>query len=118
MRRLLIPVVCLALLTACGERHKAKTTIKAFLKDNVTTSDYHTDFFSLDSTRHVGDSTINALRSRTEEIGIYNKGVTFGGSPSPDGKLLYMRARIITGSDTVTQTFYLSPDLKHVVAVK
>lgn len=118
MRRIVIAALGLVLLTACSERQKARTTVKAWLKENVATTDYHVDLFALDSTRHVGDSTVNALRQRADSLAIYNKGVTFGGGPGADGKLFYMRGQIITGTDTLTQTFYLSPDLKHVVAVK
>lgn len=117
MKKLVTAFICAAMLLSCGESHKAKSTVNAFLKDNLKSEEYSVTLFGLDSTYHVTDSSIYSVRQRVSQFGIYKDDVTFA-DRDPSGKLLFLRGKIIMGKDTFRQTFYLNPNLEDVVAVK
>lgn len=105
------------LLASCSERRKARATVEAFLNANLTTQDYYVDLLALDSTRRVSDSALADMRDIAAAKGIYKSGTEYA-ERDASGKLMYIRGKIIAGKDTFVQTFYLTPDLEKVVAVK
>lgn len=117
MERLVTFILCAVLLMSCGESRRAKSTVRAFLKENMKTEDYHADLFNLDSTYRVSDSAIYSMRQTADMLGVYKGGIRFA-ERDRSGKLVFIQAKIITGKDTLRQTFYMNPDLKEVVAVK
>ena len=112
-------IVCMAAiitLCSCDNQDKAENLIKDFLDKNLQTSEYSVSFTKLDSTRHVTDSAINAMRANAENNKLYKKGITY------DDKLhkqyIFIRTKMSIGKDTINQTFYLDPELTSIVSFK
>ena len=55
----------LLLLASCGQQHKAESVVEEFMDKNLRNPDklQITEFTDMDSTRHINDSTIQALRA-------------------------------------------------------
>lgn len=117
MRKLVLIVIGAAVLLSCTESRRAKSTVNAFLKENMASEEYSASLFGLDSTYRVSDSAIHQMQQTAGAFGIYKDGVKFA-ERDRSGKLLFLRGKIIMGKDTLRQTFYLNPDLEQVVAVK
>ena len=64
-------------LCSCDNQDKAENLIKDFLDKNLQTSEYSVSFTELDSTRHVTDSAINAMRANAANNKLYKKGITY-----------------------------------------
>lgn len=104
------------LLAACGKQHKAEGVVKDFLSDNLVAQDYRVSFTEIDSTRHITDSAMTAMRAAASKNAHY-KGVKLDAKVS-HGCYVFTRATIVHGRDTIVQTFYLDPELTQVVAFK
>lgn len=112
-------IACMAAiitLCSCDNQDKAENLIKDFLDKNLQTSEYSVSFTELDSTRHVTDSAINAMRANAANNKLYKKGITY------DDKLhkqyIFIRTKMSIGKDTINQTFYLDPELTSIVSFK
>lgn len=103
-------------LCSCDNQDKAENLIKDFLDKNLQTSEYSVSFTKLDSTRHVTDSAINAMRANAANNKLYKKSITY------DNKLhkqyIFIRTKMSIGKDTINQTFYLDPELTSIVSFK
>jgi uncharacterized lipoprotein NlpE involved in copper resistance len=98
-------IACMAAiitLCSCDNQDKAENLIKDFLDKNLQTSEYSVSFTELDSTRHVTDSAINAMRANAAN----NK------------QYIFIRTKMSIGKDTINQTFYLDPELTSIVSFK
>ena len=111
MRRIYIIIgVALLLFASCGQQHEAQSVVKDFVEQNISSSVSYVDFADLDSTRAIGDSLIQVLRSRGAKGASYQQ---------PDGHtLMLIRAKYVKDHDTLSSTFYLNPALTGVVAYK
>lgn len=105
------------LVVSCGEHHKAKSTVEAFLDEHLVTQEYYVDLLGVDSTRRVSDSALVDMRRHAAETGRWKEGLSFSDRDA-SGKLMFIRGKVIAGKDTFMQTFYLNPNLKSVVAIK
>ena len=108
-------LTALAALCGCGPQHKAENTVEDFLENNMKTDGYTVMFTKLDSTRHVSDSAIHAMRAKAEKSVNFNKGIKYGQTGK---QYQYIKTKICIGKDTLDRTFYLQPDLTAVVAFK
>lgn len=117
MKKLALTVVCALILVACGDKHKAENTVRAFLDMNMKSAEYSADFSKLDSTRHITDSVISAMRMTADRKGIYKNDIKFGNVKNYD-KIMFMQGKIVIDKDTFAHTFYMTPDLEQVIAFK
>lgn len=99
----------------CGEQHKAESVVEDFLAENIQASDYKVVFSDIDSTRHVTDSAVNAMRAEAARNKMFKKGIKYA---ETDKKYIYTKVDIYVGRDTVSHTFYITPDLGRVVSFK
>lgn len=114
----IIPALVFALmLSGCGRQHKAEGVIKGFLKENLVTDDYAVRISDIDSTRHVSDSALNAMKVAAAHNKMFKKNMKFG-SNTGVSSCFYTRTYIIRPSDTIVQTFYLDRELNSVIAFK
>lgn len=118
MKRLLLFAAFMALLVSCGDQHKAESRVKDFLDENLKAEEYTVSFSKMGSTNNVTDSVMDAMLSRARSNKAYKNGIKLDNSIRHD-TLIYIRGEIVQhGKDTLVQTFYLSPDMEHVVAFK
>lgn len=109
---------------SCGEQYHAKNTIDRFLNVYLQNDKISlVSISSLDSTWHLTDSVITVLQQNAKKNPLFRKQIIFHNRTSSDKKLILTRA-ILEPTESkdkkVVQvfTFYLTPDLKKVVAVK
>lgn len=105
------------LFTGCGKQHKAEGVIDDFVKSNIALDNYTLEFAPVDSTDRVTPERIAAMRKTAGADRLFKRGVSYAAA-GVGGTLLYTRAKIINGTDTIVRTFYLDPDITHVVAFK
>ena len=111
----ILTCIAVTMLSGCGQQHKAESTIKNFIENNIQADDYTVMFTKLDSTRHVSDKAIQAMRANAENNGTFKKGIKYGKAGE---QYLYIKTKICLGNDTLDKTFYLEPSLTEVVAFK
>jgi hypothetical protein len=112
-------MIPLALLTACGQQHKAEGVIEHFLDGNLVNSNYKVDYGKLGSTRKLDDQILQKMRQASTNDPLFKQPVHYGTYKELD-ELLYLRTIIIQGKDTAVRTIYLHPELcdDGVMAVK
>lgn len=102
--------VALLLFASCGRQQQAKSSVKDFVETQLHRDANYLDFSSVDSTRAITDSLIQALRSRAGQSVQYQ---------NPTGPtLLHIRTQYLVDNDTLSATFYLDPSTLGVVAYK
>ena len=116
--KMLMCCLTTAILTcACGKQHKAEETIKAFLDNNLRTTEYSVNFTKIDSTRLVSDSLIHVMRTDAAKNKSFKSGIVYTANP-PQRIYMFTKAKIYIGKDTLQHTFYLNPELTKVVSFK
>lgn len=105
------------LMCACGKQHKAEETVKAFLDNNLKTTEYSVNFTKIDSTRLVSDSLIHVMRTNAAKNKSFKSGIVYTANP-PQRIYMFTKAKIYIGKDTLQHTFYLNPKLTKVVSFK
>lgn len=113
-------VCCLTaimLMCACGKQHKAEETVKDFLDNNLRIKEYSVNFTKIDSTKLVSDSLIYVMRTNASKNASFKSGITYNANP-PQRIYIFTKAKIYIGKDTLQHTFYLNPELTHVVSFK
>jgi hypothetical protein len=113
---IIIGVLALLLFTACGQRYRAKSLVKDFVKEHAIEELDITYFSDLDSTKVIGDSLFQALQQNAAKDPLF-KGVDFSGA-SATSPLLYIRMRYQKDTLELSKTFYFDKDLSAVVAFK
>lgn len=118
MRKTVLAYIATAiLLCACVKQHKAEETVKAFLDANLKSQSYNVSFTKIDSTKLVSDSTVNVMRAFAAKNTAFKPNIQYGAEP-PQPSYIFTKTRIVVGNDTLTHTFYLTPELSDVVAFK
>ena len=118
MRKTVLAYIATAmLLCACGKQHKAAETVKAFLDANLKSQSYNVIFTKIDSTKLVSDSTVNVMRAFAAKNTAFKPNIQYG-AETPQPSYIFTKTRIVVGNDTLTHTFYLTPELSDVVAFK
>lgn len=102
-------------LCSCSKQQKAESVINDFLEANLQASDYTVSFSDIDSTRYVSDSIVNIMRAEALKNKMFKKGIKYAGKSK---QYIYTRVTICIGNDTTSHTFYLTPDMNHVVSFK
>ena len=103
--------------TSCGKQHQAEQVATAFIDQYYMADKYDATFSSLDSTIHVSDSALVAMRGATAQSPLFKRGIKYADIPNAS-PLYYVRASIIHDNDTVQSTFYMDKTLENIVAVK
>lgn len=104
------------MLTACTSRRKATTAIDEFLSQNLVNTEYTTEFLAMDSTHKLKNHIIVNLQQQASADKAFKKGIKWD-KPSSE-KYIFMRMRVIQGTDTMIRTFYLNPEMTKVLAFK
>ncbi|MDY3852554.1 MAG: hypothetical protein SO013_06675 [Prevotella sp.] len=112
------------IMMGCSEQDHAQDTIEDFLNVNLLSQSVNIVYMTpLDSTRHLTDSVIGVLQEKAEKHPLFNKNINFAKRSVHDRLLLLTRVSYLP-ADAKEQTkesvltFYLTPDLKSVVAFK
>lgn len=105
------------LMCACGKQHKAEETVKAFLDNNLKTTEYSVNFTKIDSTRLVSDSLIHVMRTNASKNTSFRNNIAYDANP-PQRIYMFTKAKIYIGKDTLQHTFYLTPELTQVISFK
>lgn len=111
-------LICLAVLSSCGEKQAVKTVVEQFLTENLQSglpSDVTIE--RLDSTNFLVDSIIVKLQYDAQHSSIYKKGTAFATRP-PRQRLVWALVSFNNNGKQLRQTFYLTRDCQKVVAVK
>lgn len=106
----------LLLTASCGRQQQAKSVVKDFMEQYLADAsrlDY-VSFSSIDSTRTISDSLISVLRQNVP--GHFRSPISYQERQVPT--LIHTRVRYLLGSDTLSATFYLDPQLTGVIAFK
>lgn len=107
-------------ITACqSNQGKAEDVIEDFIQNNMITPDEvsNLSFSKLDSTIHVSDSALYALRTTVDKT-LYKKDIKYPTTVNIKRPLYYKRATFNMGNKKITQTFYLTNSIDNVIAVK
>lgn len=113
--------VCMALATtvvvsSCGDGHTAKSHAKEFMEGQMTQADVdYITWSKLDSTKHLTDSALHAMRATAEKSKLVKPGTTY---QRPTAKLNLISLRYAIDKDTLMATFYLDDKLTGIVGVK
>ncbi|MCD8298115.1 MAG: hypothetical protein LUC88_11135 [Prevotella sp.] len=112
-------IICLLplMLFSCMKQRKAESVVKDFLNENLTESNYSVSFSKIDSTAYVNVNTINIMKEVAKRNKAFKKNINYGINKRK-GKLVYTKAMIYIGKDTLKQTFYLDNDITNVVGFK
>lgn len=111
---------CFVLLAvSCGPQHEAETVVRDFMEENIKDdiSLQIIDFGKIDSTRHINDSIIRALRDTTTQSGLYRKDINYSDAGN-GGNLLIIRVKYKVNGTEQNSTFYLDDSSYEVVAIK
>lgn len=109
--------VLLVTAAACGRQRDAEQTVGDFVDRHLVATGKVVSCSQLDSTRVIGDSTLNAMRETAARSSRFKRAIRYAERPS-DGMLFYLRATIVVGTDTLAPTFYLNRQADGVVAFK
>ena len=113
---IIIGILALLLLTACGQQHQAKSLVKDFVKEHAIEEMNITDFSDLDSTRVICDSLFQIIQQNAAKDPLF-KDVNFDGKAA-SSPLLYIRMRYQKDTIELSKTFYFDKDLSAIIAFK
>ena len=116
MKKTLYIIMCGLMLAACSNRHKASSSIEAFLTENLANPEFKTEYITMDSTRKLKDSVIVALQQQASADKAFKRNIRW--EKPTDGKYIFVRMKVIQQQDTAVRTFYLNPEMTAVVALK
>ncbi len=119
----IILVIGMLMMTACGEKHVAKNTIKEFLKASVVVNsdgeqDYSVKSFGdIDSTRYVTPDAVNKMHAIADKDKNFQSTLLYW-KPNENEQLKYLTVEMEVENRDTVYTFYLTNDLLKVVAFK
>lgn len=120
LRSIIAILFAAATLIGCGNKYKAKGVVKDFLATNLVKNDISgVSFSTFDSTFHIKDSLVTAMRTTANSSPAYKKGISYGEKQPGNEKLFFLRTEY-TNADgkQIKETFYLTPDVEKVVCFK
>ena len=113
---LLSLVTSTLLLSACGERHEARSLVQDFMEEHMPLQDYKVLRWSqLDSTFFVTPVALKAMHDEAERSKIVSHKVHYQGYTP---KLMRMNGWFVHDGDTISRTFYFDDKLQGIVGVK
>ena len=114
-------IICAAFalpFASCGRQHNAEQTVKGFMEANLNepSSLEQLHFEGMDSTRHITDSAVSALRKAAQASAKqYKADINYTtGKASPS--TIFIKATYKSGGKRYADTYYLDPSLDAVVA--
>ena len=113
---IIIGILAVLLLTACGQQYQAKSLVKDFVKAHATEELNITGFSDLDSTKVISDSLFQTIQQNAANDPLF-KDVDFSGSVT-SSPLLYIRMRYQKDTLELSKTFYFDKDLSAIIAFK
>lgn len=114
-----LALTAMLLLTSCGQQHHAESLIKEFMNENLkdATTLKYVDFDKMDSTRHINDSIVYAMRESVNKSVTYKQGIRYtAGNATP--KLIIVRVKYKINDAEYHDTYYLDDSLTRVIALK
>ncbi|MBQ7421246.1 MAG: hypothetical protein IJV27_03770, partial [Prevotella sp.] len=107
-------------LASCGPKRQAKSTIKAFIKENISEKSHYSieDYGRLDSTRYLTDSIISIMHTNAEKNKAFGNNLQYGKRKDKKKQLKYIPIKMKVYDQDTTYIFYLTNDLQQVVAFK
>lgn len=114
-------IICAAfalLFASCGQQHNAEQTVKGFMEANLNdpSSLEQLHFEGMDSTRHITDSAMFALRKAAQvSAKQYKSGINYATDKSYPSTI-FIKTTYKSGGKRYADTYYLDPSLTAVVA--
>jgi len=107
------------LVIGCQRGRNAKDLVESFLDSSLVDNEIsELTFTSLDSTHHLNDSVVDALRATVAASKVFKRGLRYGQYAARQ-RLHYISATYKTRSgEKVKQTFYMDKNHTAVVCVK
>ncbi len=103
-------------ISSCGDGHTAKSHAQEFMEGQMTQADIdYIAWSDLDSTKHLTDSALQAMRATAEKSKLVKPGTQYQQSTA---KLNFISLRYAIDKDTLMATFYLDDKLTGIVGVK
>lgn len=104
------------LLASCGQTHKAKSSVKEFMNEQMQLQGYDVLAWSkLDSTFRVTDSALIRMHNQAVQRHVVKAGTKY--APRTN-KLFLLTVRYKLEGDTLMNTFYLDDNATGIVGVK
>lgn len=102
--------------SSCGDGHAAKSHAKEFMEGQMTQASIdYIAWSSIDSTKHLTDAALQAMRTTAVKSKLVKPGATY---QQPTAKLNFISVRYAIDKDTLMATFYLDDKLTGIVGVK
>ncbi len=121
MRTVNYIIICAALVlsfASCGRRHNAEQTVKQFMESNMkepsSLAELH--FEGMDSTHHITDSVVGALRQTAKTSAPQYKACITYATDKASATTMFIKATYKSGGKSYADTYYLNDGLDHVVA--
>ncbi len=114
-------IICAAIalpFASCGRQHNAEKTVKDFMETNLNepASLEQLHFEGMDSTRHITDSAVNALRQTAKTVAKqYRSNISYG-TDKAGASTVFIRASYKNNGKQYADTYYLDSELNTVVA--
>lgn len=107
------------LIIGCGKQRSAHDLVESFLDSCLVDNNIsELTFSSLDSTRHINDSVITAIRSDISKTNAFKKNVKYG-KHNTSQSLHYITATYKkSNGEKAKQTFYIDKEHTSVICVK
>ncbi len=114
-------IICAAIalpFASCGRQHSAEQTVKGFMEANLKspTSLDQLHFEGMDSTRHITDSAVNALRQSAKTMAKQYKANISYDTDKASASTVFIRATYKNNGKQYADTYYLNSELSAVVA--
>lgn len=109
--------LCVAMLFSCGKKHEAKTTVKEFISENIAVDDYSIESYAeLDSTTYVTPEMVSRMHQEAAKNKAFKTGIKYADYKKK--KLLYLPVKMEINKEKAEHTFYLTEDVREIVAFK
>ena len=114
-------IICAAIalpFASCGRQHSAEQTVKGFMEANLKSpaSLDHLHFEGMDSTRHITDSAVNALRQSAKTMAKQYKANISYDTDKASASTVFVRVSYKNNGKQYADTYYLDSELSAVVA--
>ncbi len=114
-------IICAAIalpFASCGRQHSAEQTVKGFMEANLKnpSSLDQLHFEGMDSTHHITDSAVNALRQTAKTMARQYKANISYDSDKASASTIFIRATYKNDGKQYADTYYLDSNLNTVVA--
>lgn len=114
-------IICAAIalpFASCGRQHSAEQTVKGFMEANLKnpSSLDQLHFEGMDSTRHITDSAVNAMRQTAKTMAKQYKATISYNTDKAGASTVFIRATYKNDGKQYADTYYLDSNLNTVVA--